>query len=334
MHHMKLVLILALIVATASATWTQSPAQVGSASLSHVGIVVLDIDETIRQYENVMGFPTPEVTEYLLDLPDGQKTEVKVTNMYLPNFHIELVEPVSNVGPYYEHLEQYGMSIQHMGLSVADDVGAIRAGLEEQGGRWSLGSQEGFFAYVDFQSTLGTSFEIIGSARAGSAGAEPTEPSATAALPPLASLMVTHVGFAVTNVEQVMTGYADSFGIAAPNVIDYRDSQYPPDSEWNAAAHLRLASWRQGDIGMELIESVGGPTPWSDYVEKQQGSAAQHIAINVGDKMDEVIHDLQMKGGTWTNGRPGGNYAYLDFMDTLGIIFELNGTSKMAAGNR
>jgi catechol 2,3-dioxygenase-like lactoylglutathione lyase family enzyme len=302
--------------------------------VSHVGIVVRDLDETIRQYVNVMGFPTPEVTEYLLDVPDGQKTAVLVTNMYLPNFHVELVEPVSDVGPYYAHLEQYGMSIQHIGLSVGGDVGAIRTSLEAQGGRWSLGAQDGFFAYVDFQSTLGTSFEIIGSARAGSAGAEPAERPTSAALPPLASFMVTHVGFAVTDVEQVMNGFADSFGIATPNVIDYRDSQYPPDSKWNAAAHLRLASWRQGDIGLELIESVGGPTPWSDYVEQQQGSAAQHIAINVGDKMDELIHDLRMKGGTWTNGKPGGNYAYLDFMDTLGIIFELNGTSKMAAGNR
>ena len=150
----------------------------------------------------------------------------------------------------------------------------------------------------------------------------------------MASLMVTHVGFGVTDAEQVSKGYADAFGFTAPRLGSYTDSQYPPDSTWNEAASLRLASWRQGDIGIELIESVGGPTPWSDYVARQLGSAAQHIAINVGDKMDEMIRDLQMKGGTWTNGKAGGNYAYLDFMDTLGIIFEINGTSKMAAESR
>ena len=336
MRQMKLVFILALIVGTTSATRTQSQAQVGAAPVTHVGIVVRDIDETIRRYVNVMGFPAPvrEVTAHPIDLPNGQTTEAKVIKMYMPNFHIELVQPVSEVGPYYEHLQKYGMSIQHMGLSVSGDVGAIRAGLEEKGGRWTLGPKAGFFAYVDFQPTFGTTFEVIGASRAGPAGTETRVSSAGAALPPLASLMVTHVGFGVTDAEQVSKGYADAFGFTAPSVGEYKDSQYPPDSNWNEAASLRLATWRQGDIGMELIESVGGPTPWSDYVEKQQGTAAQHIAINVGDKMDEMIRDLQMKGGKWTNGKLGGNYAYLDFMHTLGIIFEINGTSKTAAENR
>jgi hypothetical protein len=84
-------------------------------------------------------------------------------------------------------------------------------------------------------------------------------------------------------------------------------------------------------MGVEVIESVGRPTPWSEYVQRQKGTAAQHLAINVGNRMDETIRDLTAKGGAWTNGKPGGNYAYLDFMDTLGIIFELNGTSKSAA---
>ncbi len=83
-------------------------------------------------------------------------------------------------------------------------------------------------------------------------------------------------------------------------------------------------------MGLELIESVGGPTPWSEYVARHKGTAAQHLAINVGDKMDEMIRDLRAKGGKWTNGKTGGAYAYLDFMDTLGLIFELNGTSKSA----
>ena len=336
MRQLKLVFILALIVGTTSATRTQSPAQVGNALLTHVGIVVRDIDETIRQYVNVMGFPAPgrEVRPFGIDMPNGQKAEAKVINLYMPNFHIELVEPVNEVGPYYEHLQKYGMSIQHMGLTVSGDVGTIRAGLEEKGGRWTLGSQAGFFAYVDFQQTLGISFEVIGASSAGPAGTETPVPSEGVALPPLASLMVTHVGFGVTDAEQVSKGYADAFGFTAPRLGSYTDSQYPPDSTWNEAASLRLASWRQGDIGMELIESVGGPTPWSDYVARQLGTAAQHIAINVGDKMDEMIRDLQMKGGKWTNGKAGGNYAYLDFMDTLGIVFEINGTSKMAAESR
>ena len=41
-----------------------------------------------------------------------------------------------------------------------------------------------------------------------------------------------------------------------------------------------------------------------------------------------------MEKAAWTNDKPGGNYAYLDFMDTLGLVFELNGTSKSAAAGQ
>ena len=333
MRQTKLVCLLVLILGTTSTTLTQGPAQVGGAAqLTHVGIVVEDIDETVRQYVRVMGFPTPRIVPAALDLPNGEKTEVRLTNMYQPNFHIELVQPVSQTGPYYEHLQKYGMSIQHIGLTVSGDVKEIRTGLEAKGGRWTLGPENGY-AYVNFQSTLGTTFEVITPAISPPAGTDIPVTAEGAVVPPLASLMVTHVGFGVTNAAQVARDYADTLGFDPPAVSDYTDSQYPPDSNWNEAAPLRVASWRQGDIGIELIESVGGPTPWSDYVEMQHGTAAQHIAIPVGNMMDEMVRDLQMKGGTWTNGKSGGTYAYLDFMDTLGIIFEINGTSKMAAEN-
>ncbi len=307
---------------------TQALPQIGTAPVNHVGIVVRDIDETVRQYVRVMGFPVPTVTEFPIDMPDGQKAQAKVTNMYMPNFHIELVQPLNPVGPYYEHLQAYGMGIQHTGFSITGSIDDLRAGMEQKGGRWTLGAKGGVFAYINFRSTLGTSFELVRGAGAPGAPA-PAAPSG-GALPPLASLPVSHVGFAVKDMDVTAKGYADAFGIPAPRVIDYKDSQFPPDSKWNMSASLRIASWKQGDVGMELIQSVGGPTPWSDYVEKQKGTAAQHIAINVGDRIDETIRDLQMKGGKWINGKAGGGYAYLDFMDTLGIIFELNGTSKSA----
>ena len=60
-------------------------------------------------------------------------------------------------------------------------------------------------------------------------------------------------------------------------------------------------------------------------------SAAQHVAIDVGTRMDETIRDLQAKGGKWTNGKEGGAYAYLDFVDSFGLAFELNGTARPAA---
>jgi hypothetical protein len=288
------------------------------------------MDAAVRQYVRIMGFAMPTVSAFPVPTPDGGKAEFKLATLRMPNFVIEVIQPVNNVGPYYDHLRAHGMSIQHVGLAVpgTGSVDDVRGELEQQGGRWTLGTKGGNYAYVEFQPTLGTTLEVLrGSVGAGA----PVPPPAGDALPPLAALPVSHVGFAATDEAAVVSRFAKVFGIAPPNPIDYKDAQYPPDAKWSRTAYLRIGFMRHGPIGLEIIESVGGPTPWSEFVQRQKGTAAQHFAINVGDRMDEMIRDLVAKGGKWTNGQPGGNYAYLDFMDTLGVIFELNGTSKTAA---
>ncbi len=303
---------------------------IGLSTPTHVGIVVPNMEEAIQHYVRVMGFTAPLKPPVASprSMPNGQKTEIKYVPFRMPNFQIDLIEPVGKVGPYYDHLQRFGMSIHHIGFNVTGDVDAMRAALEQKGGIWVLGMKGNVYTYVDFQSILGTTVEMVNTPGGGANGPPPPTPAAGALLPPLGSLRVPHIGFAVTDTDAVARGFAHVFGIQPPRVVDYKDSQYPPDSAWNRDAYLRLTSWKQGDLGMELIASVGAPTPWSEYLKKAKGSLGHHIALDVGDRMDETIRDLQAKGGKWTNGKVGGNYAYLDFMDTLGLVFELNGTSK------
>ena len=304
--------------------------ELATAKLSHFGVVVPDIDKAVKEYVRVMGFKAPTVNTYPLPMPDGRKAEIKVATLYMPNFYIELNQPVNKVGPFHDHLQAHGLSIMHLGLSLpgAGSVDAARAALEQHGGTWTLGEKGGTYAYVDLNKTLGTSYEVVRGASPPGAPA-PAVPAGDA-LPPLAALNVGHVGFAAVDTTVLTEAYARTFGVAAPKVMEYKDSQYPPNNRWSPTAFLRLAFWNQGGTGLEAIESVGGPTPWSEDVAKHNGSMAQHLAINVGNRMDEMITDLMAKGGKWTNGKPGGGYAYLDFSETLGVIFELNGTSKSA----
>lgn len=303
----------------------------GNARVTHIGMAVPDIDKAVREYVRVMGFRPPKVNQYPIPMPDGSKTEFKSATLYMSNFFIELNQPVTPAGPFHDHLQARGMGIQHVGLVVPGQgsIDDLRNGFEQQGGRWVLGSKGGAYAYINFQPTLGTTIEL----NRGTSGAPGEPPPAPGdALPPLASLNVGHVGFAATDAAQVSSGFAKLLGIAPPKVMEYKDSQYPPDAKWSKSAFLRIGFLSHGPIGLEFIESVGGPTPWSEDVARHKGTAAQHLAINVGDKMDEMIRDLVAKGGKWTNGKPGGNYAYLDFTNTLGLVFELNGTSKSGGG--
>lgn len=101
-------------------------------------------------------------------------------------------------------------------------------------------SKGGQFAYVNFQSTLGITLEL-------NRGGGPREPSpsppASDGLPPLATLNVSHVGFAVTDAAAVANGFAKVLGITPPKVMDYKDAQYPPGAKWNKG---RTCAWRPG----------------------------------------------------------------------------------------
>src|SRR6185369_2131237 len=111
------------------------------------------------------------------------------------NFFIEVIQPTNNVGPYYEQLQAHGNSIQHVGLQVPGDgsIDEVRAALEQQGGKWTLGSKGVNYAYVSFPA-LGTNIEVNRGAKG--APGEPPPPAPTGdALPPLGALNATHVGW-------------------------------------------------------------------------------------------------------------------------------------------
>ena len=37
------------------------------------------------------------------------------------------------------------------------------------------------------------------------------------------------------------------------------------------------------DVNIELIQSMGKPTPWSSHIDHQKGTSIQHIAVGRGD---------------------------------------------------
>src|SRR5215510_692411 len=64
-----------------------------SGVVTHVGVVVSDIDKAIPEYVRVMGFPTPKINDNLrLPIgPDGIVQDARIATMYMPNFFIEVV---------------------------------------------------------------------------------------------------------------------------------------------------------------------------------------------------------------------------------------------------
>jgi 4-hydroxyphenylpyruvate dioxygenase-like putative hemolysin len=141
----------------------------------------------------------------------------------------------------------------------------------------------------------------------------------------LDSATVVQIGMIVKDVEKTASHYAEVFGIPKPAVVpiaadsfaktDYRGQ---PSTAKGKAAFFDL-----GPVQMELIEPVGAPSTWEEFL-RTKGEGIHHIAFKTMD-MDTARIFLASKGmetvqhGGWN----GGQYAYVDCSKQLGTILEL-----------
>jgi hypothetical protein len=317
-----LVLVLGLVTAASAQS---SAAAIGSAPLTRIGVVVRDVEKAVKTYVDVFQLPAvPTISTVEIKLATGSM-KVRRAIVSVPNVKIEVDQPRGDNGPAAAYLKQFGQGIYRVGFSTSDEISARVAGLVAKGGTLVAGSGASAYAWVDMTPSIGTIIEIQREAV--------TPPSGAAATPMgdkvvLATTAMSHLGWAVSNADQVAKDFANALGIAAPTVNTYKPVEIPPNYKADPAATLRLTSWKQANTGIELIQSIG-QTNWTDFVTRHgKKSAPQHLAFPVGDKLAQTVRLFQSKGAAWTNGKLGGAYMYLDFTESLGIIFELNGTWK------
>jgi len=133
------------------------------------------------------------------------------------------------------------------------------------------------------------------------------------------------VGVVVRDIERAIDAYSQVFGMPRPEIIvsaepDIADTRYrgePTD------AQAKLAFFDLGQVTLELIQPLGGPSTWQDHLD-EKGEGMHHIAFSVDDT-DQSVASLQSKGiNVIQQGNyEGGMYTYMDAESTLGLILEL-----------
>lgn len=321
----------ACALATTRDVRTQSSGPLEGAAITRLGVVVPDLQKTVQKYAEVFGTTAPRIQKESIDLPNGSKVDVNVARLVEPGFQFEIYEPIGKTGPIAEYLQKYGRGHYSMGLSVSGNVDEIRQTMQKQGGIWTAGKAGGDYAYLDFKERLGGTIKVV---------REPV-PARPDPLPEQTGIFggrpLGHVGVATTNIEDTHKGFIEILGVAnlpigiVPRQVPDMTWPYPPGSKWNPNVKLRHVILRLGSVGIELIESLGGPTPWTDAVEKYKGTTFQHIAVGRGKHEYEAWVKMGMAtGAKWTNGSiPGrgvvpnsGPFAYLDWTDSLGLVIE------------
>ncbi|MDH7494050.1 MAG: VOC family protein [Candidatus Saccharicenans sp.] len=142
---------------------------------------------------------------------------------------------------------------------------------------------------------------------------------------PLGTDEVVQIGIVVKDIEKASRAYAEILGQELPAwfLTDTVDKAHTEFRGKPSEARAKLAFFRLKNITIELIEPVGGPSTWREFLD-QQGEGVHHIAFEVKGMEEKVIAlserdiPLLQKGDY-----EGGRYAYVDGTRRLAVILEL-----------
>lgn len=81
--------------------------------VDHIGIAVNNLDEKITYYTEILGLK-------LLRVEEVPSQNVRVAFIDAGNVLIELLEPLSEEGAIYNHIQKRGEGIQHVAFEVSD----------------------------------------------------------------------------------------------------------------------------------------------------------------------------------------------------------------------
>ncbi len=141
----------------------------------------------------------------------------------------------------------------------------------------------------------------------------------------LGSTPLAQVAFVVRDIEEMSRRYAAVFGLPVPEIV-----VTAPGLEANQTYHgepsdarCKLAFIRLGQVEIELIQPLGGPSTWQDALDKH-GQGFHHIAFWV-EGMQRTVDFLGSQGLEMVQRGDfeGGQFAYIDAEDRLGLTIEL-----------
>ncbi|MBN1400076.1 MAG: VOC family protein [Anaerolineae bacterium] len=141
----------------------------------------------------------------------------------------------------------------------------------------------------------------------------------------LGTHLVCQVAIITADIDKLSKAWAQLLGVEVPS---WRMTDGPAKSHIQylgerTEARAKLAFFDLGQVRLELIEPVGRPSTWGDFLD-QHGDGLHHIAFQIKG-MDEVLLRLEaqdiplVQRGDYT----GGRYAYVDGTASLGAILEL-----------
>jgi catechol 2,3-dioxygenase-like lactoylglutathione lyase family enzyme len=144
-----------------------------SNGVGQVALVVKDLDETVKRYNDVFGIGPWHFYTYEKPLVkkmsyNGEPADygMRIALSYFGTSRVELIEVKHGPSVYQDFVDKHGYGIQHLGFRVEDMQSAIRQA-EEAGYRMIQDGSgfgpdgDGHYAYLDTEEDFGFVIELI-----------------------------------------------------------------------------------------------------------------------------------------------------------------------------
>jgi catechol 2,3-dioxygenase-like lactoylglutathione lyase family enzyme len=136
---------------------------------------------------------------------------------------------------------------------------------------------------------------------------------------------LTQIAFTVPDIEKASKAWAAVLGVPVPawHLTDPLEQAHTRYQGRPTPARAKLAFFHLGQVSIELIEPVDGPSTWRDGLDTV-GYGVHHVAFHVEDADAAVAH-LAKQGATVVQkgDYAGGQYIYIDSIKQLGVTLEL-----------
>jgi len=134
----------------------------------------------------------------------------------------------------------------------------------------------------------------------------------------VADIPIDHVGIVVRDIDAVAQAYADVFGVDVPAVQEEQNITFPADFDGDRDASVKTALIPLNGVSVELLQPVGGASPWRDHLDKY-GEGMHHISYHgLADAHAAAAKAIE-KGGKVVVGGPEATTVMVDLREQLGM---------------
>lgn len=281
----------------------ESPAKIKCKGINQIAIVVKDLETVAQNYWNILGIGPWSVFDWEGPLVYDRKyygksvwAREKIALTQVGNVQLELVQPVDGPSIYADWINQHGEGLHHLNFLV-DDVDATEAILGKEGFP-SLQSGKfgpsGAYNYIDMPA-LRTIWEPV---YCKEMGGEPAmiPDGVEQSRAKVKGVKIHQVGLVVHDLELVAKNYWNIFGIGPWAIFKWEaplvyDRKYYGKNAW---AREKIALTQVGDVQLELLQPIDGPSIYADWL-KQHGEGLHHLSFFTDD-VDETAAILEKEG--------------------------------------